>query len=208
MWDLPTRLFHWSLVVLVCFSFVSAKIGGAWTEWHFRSGYSILALLLFRLLWGFAGSRYARFAAFVRSPRAVLHFLRGPDVSIAGHSPAGGWSVLAMLSMLLAQASAGLFANDSIASEGPLARFVSSATSDRLTTLHRWGENVVIVLVSLHVLAVVYIEWRKGRPIIGPMISGDAMVAAPSARDDMQMRVRAAVIAAWAAALVAFVVTL
>lgn len=207
VWDLPTRIFHWTLATLVLFSFVSAKIGGAWTEWHFRSGYTILSLLVFRVLWGFAGSRYARFSSFVRSPGAVWRYLRAPDNPQTGHSPLAALSVLAMLAVLLVQGSVGLFANDAIVNEGPLARLVSSVASDRLTTVHRWGEKVLIALVALHLTAVAYQEWRKGRRLVWPMITGDARIAATPARDDAGMRLRGAVLFALAAALVAFVVT-
>lgn len=207
VWDLPTRVFHWTLAALVLFSFVSAKIGGAWTEWHFRSGYTILSLLVFRVLWGFAGSRYARFATFVRPPGAVWRYLHASDSPGAGHSPLAALSVLAMLAALMLQGGAGLFANDAIANEGPLARLVSSAVSDRLTTVHRWGEKVLMALVALHLAAVSYQEWRKDRRLVWPMITGDAPVAAPPARDDAGMRLRGAVLFALAAALVAFVVT-
>ena len=207
VWDLPTRVFHWALAALVLFSFVSAKIGGAWTEWHFRSGYTILSLLVFRVLWGFAGSRYARFSSFGRSPSVVWRYLRAPDSPQTGHSPLAALSVLAMLAALLVQGSVGLFANDAIVNEGPLARLVSSAASDRLTTVHRWGEKVLIALVALHLAAVAYQEWHKGRRLVRPMITGDARIAATPARDDAGMRLRGAVLFALAAALVAFVVT-
>jgi len=104
IWDLPTRLFHWLLAALVLCSVVTAKLGGLWIDWHMRAGYAILALVLFRVLWGFAGSRYARFANFVRGPRAVLDYLRGRGAQGAGHSPLGALSVLALLAALLVQA--------------------------------------------------------------------------------------------------------
>lgn len=170
VWDLPTRIFHWLLAVLVVFSFVSAKVGGSWTEWHFRSGYAILTLLLFRLLWGFAGNRNARFASFVRGPRAINRYLHGRLDPDHGHDPLGGWSVVTMLAVLFVQAAAGLFANDAIASEGPLAKLVSAAASERLTTLHRWGEKLLIALVLLHLGAVGFFELVRGmmRPMCAP----------------------------------------
>jgi cytochrome b len=207
VWDLPTRIFHWALAALVTFSFVSAKIGGAWTEWHFRSGYTILTLLLFRLLWGFAGGRTARFASFVRGPRSVLRYLRGGPATTVGHSPLAAVAVLAMLAALLLQAGTGLFANDAIASEGPLAHLVSSAWSDRLTTVHRWGEKLLIALVVLHLAAIAFYAVR-GRNLLRPMIGGDAPVDAPATRDDAALRLRAAVLFSLAAALVALIATL
>lgn len=209
VWDLPTRLFHWSLAVLFAFSVATAKIGGAATEWHFRSGYAVLTLLVFRLLWGIAGDRYARFAAFVRGPRKVLAYLLGDAGVCAGHSPLGALSVLALLAALLLQAATGLFANDAIFSEGPLAKFVSGATSDRLTSIHKFNEVVLYALVGLHLAAVAYYAGLRRRPMLRPMLFGDRPgVAAPPARDDAAIRLRAGILAAVAAALVAYVVTL
>jgi cytochrome b len=208
VWDLPTRLFHWLLATLVVFSFASAKIGGAWIEWHFRSGYTILALLLFRLLWGCAGNRHARFSSFLLGPRAVASHLAGRGSPGDGHSPLGGWSVIAMLAALLVQAGTGLFANDAIFNEGPLARFVSSTVSDRLSAIHRWGEKTLIALVTLHVSAVGYYLIVHRRNLIAPMISGDRPGAGVQARDDTILRLRALLLAALAAGLVAYVVTL
>lgn len=208
VWDLPTRIFHWLLAVCVVFSFVSAKIGGAWTEWHFRSGYAILTLLVFRLLWGFAGNRNARFSSFVRGPRAVLEYVRvGRADAGNGHNPLGGWSVIAMLAALSVQATAGLFANDAIASEGPLAKLVSASVSDRLATLHRWGEKLLIALVGLHVGAVLYYRFASGDDRITPMLTGDRP-GGPPARDDGLLRLRALLFVAIAAGFVGWIVGL
>ena len=97
IWDLPTRLFHWSLAVLVVFSIVTAHIGGAWIDWHFRSGYAVLALIAFRIAWGFVGGRHARFANFLRGPSGIAAALRGEPAPHAGHNPLGGLSVIGML---------------------------------------------------------------------------------------------------------------
>jgi len=210
VWDLPTRLFHWSLVVLVACSVVTAKVGGLWLDWHMRSGYAILALLVFRLLWGVAGSRHARLSHFVRGPRIVLAYLRGRHPHDgAGHNPAGALSVVAMLAVLLAQASTGLFTNDGSFTEGPLARLVSSATSERLSTLHRWGELAIYGLVALHLAAVLlYLAVRRDN-LIGPMITGDRKaLAVHPVRDDPALWLRAAVMLALAAGLTAYVVLL
>ena len=208
VWDLPTRLFHWTLAVLVGFSFTSAKVGGAWIEWHFYSGYTILALVTFRLLWGFAGSRYARFANFVRGPRAIAEYLRGGSAR-PGHNPLGALSVLAMLLCLLVQASTGLFATDDIASEGPLAKLVSASTAALLTRIHRWNEKVLLTLTILHLGAVFYYLLAGRRNLIVPMLTGDQQAHdAPAARDDPAMRLRAVVLLAVASGLVGYLVNL
>jgi cytochrome b len=210
IWDLPTRLFHWSLAALVTFSIVTAKLGGLWLDWHMRSGYAILALLVFRLLWGIAGSRYARLAHFVRGPQVVLEYLRGrhPDVK-AGHNPLGALSVVAILAVLLLQASTGLFTNDGSFTEGPLAKLVSSATGERLSTLHRWGEWAIYALIALHLAAVLFYLLVRRDNLIAPMISGDRRgIDAHPARDDPALWLRAAVMLALAAGLTTYVVRL
>ena len=208
VWDLPTRLFHWTLAALVTFSVVSVKIGGLWMDWHMRSGYAILALVLFRLMWGFAGSRYARFSSFVRRPADILGYLRGQIEHDAGHSPLAAVSVLTMLAVLLLQASTGLVTNDGNFTEGPLARLVTSATGERLSTVHRFGEWAVYALVGLHIAAIVYYTSFRKVALVRPMLTGDRFdIAAPSAEDNLRVRMRALALALVAAAAVAFIVT-
>ncbi len=204
IWDLPTRLFHWSLAVLVVFSIVTAHIGGAWIDWHFRSGYAVLALIAFRIAWGFVGGRHARFANFLRGPSGIAAALRGEPAPHAGHNPLGGLSVIAMLALIGAQAVGGLFANDDIASEGPLVRLVSKATSDTITTLHRINEKLILALVVLHVAAIFFYLWRKRTNLVRPMITGDKSDVDPaqSTPDDAALRVRAALLLALSAAAV------
>jgi cytochrome b len=212
VWDLPTRLFHWTLALLVVFSVVTAKVGGNWIDWHMRSGYTILALIVFRVIWGFAGSRYARFADFVRGPSAIAAYLRGMRSASApahaGHNPLGALSVLAMLAILLLQAATGLFANDSIANEGPLAKLVSGATSDLATRIHKLNQYAIFVLVALHLAAVAWYAFARRDNLVLPMLTGDKPgTALPPATDDLALRLRALVVLALAAGLAAFVVT-
>ncbi|MDQ3025541.1 MAG: cytochrome b/b6 domain-containing protein [Pseudomonadota bacterium] len=175
-WDLSTRVFHWLLAVLVVFSFTTGKIGGPWLEWHMRSGYAILALLLFRLGWGLVGSRNARFVEFVRGPRAAAVHLReilaGRIPVAAGHNPLGGWMVIAMLALLLLQAATGLFANDESSHEGPLAKMVSNAVVDRMSVIHELNQWIVVAAASLHVVAVLFYQWVLKVNLMRPMISG------------------------------------
>ncbi|HEY0877724.1 MAG TPA: cytochrome b/b6 domain-containing protein [Zeimonas sp.] len=215
MWDLPTRLFHWALAACVVGSIVSANVGGNAFAWHFRFGYAILALLLFRLAWGFVGPRYARFANFAPSPAAALRHLRGAGDAAAGHSPLGALSVYAMLVVLAVQAVTGLFANDAILWEGPLRNTVSNATSDRLTSLHLANRVVLIALVVLHLASIAWYSLVRRKVLVRPMIVGDAeFVAAPSsqpappaAADGAGVRGRALALLAACAALVWVLVT-
>src|SRR5258706_1357393 len=131
VWDLPTRIFHWVLAALVVFSFTTGKVGGSWMDWHLKSGYAILALILFRIAWGVFGSETARFSHFLRGPRAfIAHagaILGKRHVPSVGHNPMGGWMIAFMIAILAAQAGFGLFADDEIATQGPLAAKVSNA---------------------------------------------------------------------------------
>jgi cytochrome b len=189
VWDLPTRLFHWSLLVAVVGCFITAKISGNAMLWHARLGYAVLVLLVFRLIWGVIGGYHSRFANFVTGPKAVLAYLSQMNTSKAthtpGHNPMGALSVIALLGSLLFQASSGLFANDDISFEGPLAKFISSSSSSLLTKLHHWNEKVLIALVVLHLAAILFYTFKKKQPLVPAMISGD-LVITPSAQDTAQ----------------------
>lgn len=176
VWDLPTRLFHWLLVVLVIISFVTGNIGGNAMRYHEWSGVTILVLLVFRLVWGVAGSRESRFVTFIRGPAAVVRYaatvVRRDSAPFLGHNPLGGWSIIAMLLALLVQSVTGMFANDDIITEGPLFDWVGKSTSDWLTRIHKLNEEVIILLVSVHVLAVLFYLLYKRENLIKPMITG------------------------------------
>jgi len=176
VWDLPTRLFHWVLVILVSTSFITVNIGGNAMQYHVWSGETILALLLFRLIWGFIGSSTVRFAQFVRGPAAAWRYVRrlmGPDPErYLGHNPLGGWSIVAMLLALALQAATGLFATDDIATQGPFYSLVSEAIAGRLTALHRFNAGVIVALVALHILAVLFYLIVKQENLVTPMITG------------------------------------
>jgi cytochrome b len=173
IWDLPTRLFHWLFAATVIGAVITVKVGGSWMEWHLPLGVSALVLLVFRIIWGFTGSRYARFKQFVCSPRQTLGYLRRPHpYDDAGHNPLGAWSVIGLLLVVGVQATTGLFATDDILTQGPLNAFVSSDTAKLMTTIHKWNENVLFALVALHLVAIVVYRIR-GKHLIEPMITGD-----------------------------------
>lgn len=173
IWDLPVRLFHWSVVVLIAISWVSADNG--YMRVHYFSGLSLLVLVLFRLVWGFVGSTTARFVAFVRRPRAVLAYLRASRADVVhhpGHNPAGALMVVALLLALLLQAVTGLFANDGVRFSGPLALLISSDGSDLMTRIHALIFNGILLFVWLHVVAVFFHLLVKRENLIRPMITG------------------------------------
>ncbi len=172
VWDLPLRLVHWLLAGLIAFSWWSVNYHH--TGWHIWSGCAILTLLIFRLLWGFVGSSTARFSNFVRGPRAVVNYLRGKWTGV-GHTPLAALSVLALLGAVAIQASLGLFAEDEDGIYmGPLARLVSSDTSDRVRDIHALWFNIVLGLIALHVLAIVYYRLFRSQKLTKPMITGRA----------------------------------
>lgn len=175
VWDLPVRLFHWLLVALLGFSWWSGE--NHEMDWHRLSGYAILALLVFRLYWGFAGSRTARFTQFVRGPRAAFAYLRTlgkrPYQAADGHNPVGGWSVVLMLATLVVMVTAGLFSVDVDGLEsGPLADYVSFDTGRVAASVHHLVFNVLLALVALHVLAVLFYLIGLRHNLIAPMIHG------------------------------------
>lgn len=214
VWDLPERLFHWLLVLLVVVSVTSAKIGGNAMQVHLLSGYSVLALVLFRILWGFLGGTHARFATFVCGPAAVIAYLRGLVRHRSGqqhsHNPAGAWAVILMLALLLVQAATGLFANDDIAAEGPLAKLISKALSDRLTGIHYLTVKLLFVLIGVHVSAVAFHLFYNRENLLTPMLTGFKEASA-GARDAAQEPGRtwlAAVLLAACAGAVYFLIRL
>lgn len=212
VWDLPTRVFHWALLACVVGSLVSVKIGGNAIAWHFRFGYAILALLAFRVVWGFMGSRYARFANFPPNPRAAWRDLTGRSNHTPGHNPLGAFSVYALLAALAAQAGTGLFANDSIMWDGPLKNLISSDTSDFITTVHRINRYVLLGLIGLHLIAIAYYSRVKKEALLAPMLVGDRLyddsLRTPlAARDDAGARLQALAVFALCTLAVAALVT-
>jgi cytochrome b len=178
VWDLPVRLFHWLLAALILFSWWS--VHNHHTDWHIWSGCGILTLLIFRLVWGFVGSSTARWASFVRGPRAVRDYMRGQWTG-AGHTPLGGLSIVALIAAVAIQAGLGLFAQDEDGIYlGPLSMLVSSDTSDRVRDLHETWFNILLALIVLHVGAILFYRFR-GRHLTKSMFTGKAVLDPGSA---------------------------
>jgi cytochrome b len=196
VWDLPTRLFHWALATCVIGLLITGNIGGNWMNWHLRLGYTVLTLLLFRLVWGFVGGHWSRFGSFLYPPSALWRYLRGPadPVHSVGHSPLGALSVFALLIVLLVQVSTGLISDDEIAFTGPLVRFVSGDTVSAATGYHKnIGKFIVIGLVALHLGAILYYKLVRKQSLVRPMVVGDKQLtmATASARDSTGSRLLA-----------------
>jgi cytochrome b len=200
VWDFPTRAFHWLLAACVIGSVTTAQIGGAAMEWHFRLGYAVLVLLLFRLVWGFGGGYWSRFGTFSYKPATVIAYLRGrsePRHEL-GHNPLGALSVFALLLFLLAQVGSGLFSDDEIAAMGPLSKFASGALVSKLTFYHKEvGKLVLLLLVALHIGAILFYLFKRRDNLIRPMLTGDKWgpPGLPVSRDDGRSRTLALLIA-------------
>lgn len=177
IWDLPTRLFHVFLIFSVAGLYLSAELMEDNLLLHFYFGYATLTLLIFRVLWGFVGGYWSRFASFIPSPKKLLHFLRTPKSDAVGHNPLGALSVLAMLTLLFAQVFSGFFSYDDVAFSGPWHNFVSDECSEWLTNYHaEIGKNILLLLLALHVSSIVFYKRFKKQDLISPMIHGDKVL--------------------------------
>lgn len=181
VWDLPTRLFHWVLVIAVVAAVATAKIGGNAMVWHVRLGLLVLGLLAFRLAWGLVGGYWSRFQAFDCAPSSLRAYLRGdagPEGRFeVGHSPLGAWAVLGMLALLLTQVATGLVADDEVATTGPLNAYVSAALAARASDWHEHpGQWLIWTAVLVHVAAVLVYRVRHGKDLVRPMIDGDKLL--------------------------------
>lgn len=207
IWDLPTRLFHVALAVLVTGAVVTAKVGGAWMAWHLVCGEAVLALLAFRWVWGLVGGRWSRFATFLPAPARVARALRGraPAGERIGHNALGALSVWAFLVLLSAQVATGLVADDDIDTTGPLNAHVGAGVARGASRWHAgWGVDLILALVALHMLAVAWYTLRRREPLLRAMWTGDKPLppATPASRDDAAARAWALAIAATAAGAV------
>jgi cytochrome b len=183
LWDLPVRLVHWSFVLLMPSLWWSWRSGDLGL--HRQLGYVMLALILFRIIWGFAGSSTARFAHFVKGPLAVTRYLSGRDrTPVVGHNPVGGWSVLLLLSLLLVELGLGLFAQDIDGIEsGPLTQYVSYEFAEAARLWHALLFDVLLGAVALHVAAILFYLLIRRDNLIGPMVTGDMTVESMPRRE-------------------------
>jgi cytochrome b len=184
IWDLPTRLFHWLLVVLIGFMWWSGKAGRM--DLHMLAGSVVLGLLVFRILWGFIGGSTARFAYFIKGPRAVMSYLNGRAAHVVGHNPLGGWSVATMLLLLTVQVGLGLFASDPDGLDaGPLSHFVNFDSAVKLGHNHDLLFNILLAFIGLHVAAILFYAVVKRDNLVSPMLHGSGrgeeveLIAAP-----------------------------
>ena len=181
VWDLPLRVFHWTLVLLIVSQIVTVSIGGNAMEYHVLGGYAILTLVVFRIVWGLLGTPTARFVNFLRGPQAVLRYARSlasrePE-QVTGHNPLGGWSVVAMLISTLVQAVSGLFADDEIMTTGPLWKYVSEDAASLANVIHETNAVVLLTLICIHLAAILFYLLRKKENLIKPMFTGSKQLS-------------------------------
>lgn len=173
VWDIPTRLFHWLLVLLLGAQWFTGEQGEDWLNWHMYIGYATIALIIFRLLWGFVGSHHARFVNFIASPKRTVNYALGNDKKqYAGHNPMGGWMILVLLGLVLLQGVSGLFTTDEIFFDSPYRSLIDSDWQDRADWLHGNVFDWLLYAVALHILAVLFYWVVKKQNLIRAMFTG------------------------------------
>ncbi|MDT9600619.1 cytochrome b/b6 domain-containing protein [Sphingosinicella rhizophila] len=177
IWDWPVRICHWLFVLLIPLAWWTAE--EHMFDWHLRVGMLMLLLLVFRLIWGLIGSSTARFADFLKGPGSVLRYVRGGWPRRIGHNPLGGWSVAALLGVMMIQVGLGLFATDDDGlSYGPLNHFVSYETAEQITELHEANFNILLALIAVHIGAILFYALVKREGLVRPMLTGRGEAAA------------------------------
>ena len=213
-WDIPTRIFHWALVLLFINAWVTHVYGDVTKQWHMWNGYAVLTLCVYRVLWGVFGSSTSRFTDFIRGPRETVDYfvslLRGRPLMYLGHNPLGGLMVVALLLLLSVQGAMGLFTSDDIIVSGPLAYLASSSWVDLAGSIHRNGYWVILGFVVVHVSAAFFYLLIKKENLIKPMITGkkDPEIVPEGIQMHAMPWVRAMLFLCLAAAVVAFVVNI
>ena len=176
VWDLPIRLFHWSVVICFAVSWGSVELFDNAMQVHLYAGYAMLTLVLFRVIWGFIGSGTARFSQFITGLRPTMAYastlLKPRPSYYLGHNPLGGWAVMAMLALLILQAMTGLFANDDLLTSGPLAHWVGKDWSDTISEVHQIAFNFLLAVIGIHIVAVLFYRFFKHNNLIVTMITG------------------------------------
>jgi cytochrome b len=209
VWDLPTRLFHWLTVALMLAAYITWRI--EWVNWHALVGEALLALVLFRIVWGFVGSDTARFARFLASPHAAIRhlarlFRREPDMQV-GHNPAGGWMVILLLALLLGETLTGIVDNNDVADEGPLSHAAPPMVLNLITDLHSLLFDALLAAMALHVVVVAIYAVAKGQNLLRPMLTGRKQFPNQITPPRVKSLALAGVVLSGSAAVVATLVT-
>lgn len=176
VWDWPVRVFHWLIVVLFSGLIITGKAEEDYMQWHFYFGYALSAVLIARVIYGFVGSKYAKFLNFIYGPKTVLAYLQGAISGkkkvYLGHNPLGGLMVIVMLLLLCLQWLTGLISSDDVFWFGPFYEWVSEELQELGVTIHHSLPNILLLLVALHICAVLTYEIALKERLIGAMITG------------------------------------
>ena len=188
IWDWPTRIFHWALATLVVALVITGNLGGNAMVWHFRCGYAVFSLLIFRFIWGFCGGHWSRWRQLACTPALIRQYFKTstPPAAFLGHNPMGSLSVIAVLALLVLQVSTGLFSDDEISNAGPLVSLVSESRVSLATYWHKgFGKTIILLLVAGHLIAVLWYFLKKKQNLTLAMLKGDktSTMSAPSSKD-------------------------
>ena len=176
VWDLPVRLFHWLLVTSIFAAWYTSDGERGLIDIHLKIGYFILGLIIFRIIWGVLGTKYAKFSQFIPNKTALINYIKDfkqtKESNSVGHNPLGGLMVIFMLMLLLSQAISGLFMNDDVFTTGPYFDSVDGATQKIMSFIHSNAFDVIIVFSALHIGAIFYYLFAKKINLIIPMFTG------------------------------------
>ncbi|MDU0353066.1 cytochrome b/b6 domain-containing protein [Paraglaciecola aquimarina] len=191
VWDLPVRLFHWILAISLVVQWFTAEVIENAMDFHFYLGYFILGLIIFRLIWGFIGTKYAKFSSFIAGPKAMLAYLRAlmnrEDTSTIGHNPVGGLMLPLVLTLVGIQAVTGLFTSDDIVHSGPYYDSVSSSVQKTLQWLHHQTFSFLWIFVAIHIVAILWYKFALKHDLIRPMFNGKKVVTEQQAIANSQL---------------------
>ena len=183
IWDWPTRIFHWTLAILIVALVITGNVGGNAMVWHFRCGYGVLSLLVFRFIWGFCGGHWSRWRQFACTPELIRQYFKSSmhQTPFLGHNPLGSLAVIAMLALLALQVSTGLISDDEISNAGPLVSLVSGSSVSLATSWHKgFGKTFILLLVAVHLLAILWYLVKKKQNLTLAMLKGDKTSATPA----------------------------
>ena len=176
IWDLPLRLFHWLLVLSILGSWYTSNQDNGLIEYHLLIGYFTLGLIIFRIFWGFLGTKHAKFINFFPSANKIIQYIQSfnqpKPLHYAGHNPLGSLMVFFMLTTILLQAVSGLFMDDDIFTTGPYSGSIDAKVESIFVYIHRNGFNVMLGAIALHISAVVFYERVKKQALVSAIITG------------------------------------
>lgn len=172
IWDLPTRIFHWAFALVIIGCWATHELGSEYIDWHMQLGYVAIGLLCFRVIWGFIGTKHARFASFFPTPTKIKRYLSDDKRKVAGHNPLGSLMVFAMLVLVMLQAASGLFIDDEIFTTGPYFNALGSDVDKVMSMIHHNAFDIIAIAIFVHVAAVVFYQRVKKQNLVKPMVTG------------------------------------